>query len=152
MWQQTLPNPQATEALGEHLANALQPGAVIHLEGELGTGKTTLARSLLRSLGFQGIVRSPTYTLLEPYEIGDWRLVHLDLYRINDPEELENLGLRDQLDAHCVVLVEWPDRGVGHLPGADLRVSLAHVDSGRRVCITPATPRGEAILAKISDN
>jgi len=151
-WQDTLDDTPATESLGAALGRALLPGTVIYLTGDLGAGKTTLVRGLLRQLGFEGIVRSPTYTLLEPYRVGGWALIHLDLYRIDDPEELENLGLRDQLNSATVVLVEWPARGTGHLPRPDLDVLLTHQDPGRGVCIKAATLRGGNILGKIADN
>lgn len=150
-WLEHLADEAATQALGTALARSLEPGLVIFLEGKLGTGKTTLARALLVELGFDGIVRSPTYTLLEPYRIGDWRVVHLDLYRINDPEELENIGLRDELDGQPVVLVEWPSQGHGHLPAADLWISLSHDPPGRRLCIKAATPKGAMVLARMGE-
>ena len=124
-----------TTALGAAIAGGLggRPGAVIYLEGPLGAGKTTLARGLLRALGVQGTVRSPTYTLLEPYDLGGGRtLIHLDLYRLNGPAELEPLGLRDYPPERCWWLVEWPERGGARLPAPDLRVLLAHDAAGRR--------------------
>lgn len=126
-----------TEAYGASLAPILKSrnGGVLYLEGALGAGKTTLTRGLLRALGVTGSIRSPTYTLLEPYEIGNQPLLHMDLYRLNDPLELEQLGLRDYPTSRCWWLVEWPERGAGFLPPPDLRIVLSHEPQGRRaVC------------------
>ncbi len=128
-----LPDATATEALGAALAPALRGGGCVWLSGELGTGKTTLVRALLRALGHEGAVRSPTYALVEPYEIGGLEIYHLDLYRIADPEELEFLGLRDWLLPGNLILVEWPERAGGLLPAADLHLHLEHADAARRV-------------------
>jgi tRNA threonylcarbamoyladenosine biosynthesis protein TsaE len=129
-----LRDPAETGALGQAVARALagRAGAVVFLEGPLGAGKTTLARGLLRALGVSGTIRSPTYTLLEPYAAGGRSVVHLDLYRISDPAELESLGLRDYPRESCWWLVEWPERGAGRLPAPDLRLRLAHDAGGRR--------------------
>ena len=139
-----LRSAEDTAALGAAVAAAFgaDPGAVIYLEGPLGTGKTTLARGLLRALGVQGAIRSPTYTLLEPYEVGGRTLVHLDLYRLTDPRELEQLGLRDYPRERCWWLIEWPERGGARLPEPDLRLRLAHDPGGRRVELSgPAAGR-----------
>ena len=135
-----------TAALGAAVARALadRAGAVIYLEGPLGAGKTTLARGLLRALGVTGTIRSPTYTLLEPYEVAGRTLVHLDLYRLNDPRELESLGLRDYPRERCWWLIEWPERGGQRLPQPDLRLALAHDGAGRRVEL--AGPAAVAVM------
>lgn len=99
-------------------------GQVIYLQGDLGMGKTTLAQFLLAALGYAGRVKSPTYGLLEQYEVGPLQVLHLDLYRLEDPEELEYLGLRDLHDQHSLLLVEWPSKGEGALPLADLEIRL----------------------------
>lgn len=132
-----LADAQATEALGARLATALQAhaGAVIYLEGDLGAGKTTFARGLLRALGVQGPIRSPTYTLMEPYEIGDRALLHMDLYRLSDPLELQNLGLADYAPQRTLWLVEWPQRGAGLLPAWDLMLELSVSGLGRHAKI-----------------
>lgn len=119
---------------------------VILLEGDLGAGKTTLARGLLREAGERGSVRSPTYTLIEPYALGMRRVLHLDLYRLGDPEELEFLGLRDELGPGVLVLVEWPQRGRGALPAEDLIVNLDHAGAGRRLNVAARSALGEALL------
>lgn len=142
-----LRNAEETAALGAAIAGALadRPGAVIYLEGPLGAGKTTLVRGLLRTLGVEGTIRSPTYTLLEPYEPAGRSVVHLDLYRLADPRELESLGLRDYPRERCWWLVEWPERGGSRLPEPDLRLRLAHDPAGRRAELSgPAAARVRA--------
>lgn len=130
----SLASAEETTALGAAIAGlcAARPGGVIYLEGPLGAGKTTLARGLLRALGVRGTIRSPTYTLLEPYEAEGRALVHLDLYRLDGPRELEPLGLRDYPPERTWWLVEWPERGGDRLPPPDLRVVLAHEGATRR--------------------
>lgn len=123
----------ATELLGAQLAAALEAhaGAVIYLEGDLGAGKTTLARGLLRACGVRGAIRSPTYTLVEPYDIGARTLLHMDLYRLTDPLELNNLGLEDYPPQSSLWLVEWPQRGQPLLPPADMILQLQAGGQGR---------------------
>ena len=122
------PTAEATEALGSQLAASRAPRAegliVVYLTGDLGAGKTTLARGFLHALGVTGAIRSPTYTLLETYETPDVTVVHLDLYRLRDTAELEPLGLRDLALPGYVWLVEWPERGAGGMPGADVHIAL----------------------------
>ncbi len=128
---------EETEDFGARLASARPGGdntlSVVYLAGDLGAGKTTLTRGLLRSLGVTGSVRSPTYTLVEIYEIGALTVLHLDLYRLSDPAELDNLGLREWATSGHLWLVEWPERGVGRLPGADLIVRLTAGDEGHDI-------------------
>jgi len=121
--------------MGARLARALsqRAGLVVFLHGELGAGKTTLVRGWLRALGVTGTIRSPTYTLVEPYEVDGRSLLHLDLYRLSDPLELEQLGLYDTPPDRSVWLAEWPERGAGQLPGADLRIYLQVADAGREI-------------------
>ncbi len=143
-----LPDAAATERLGQQLAAHLPAAGVacvILLQGELGAGKSTLARSLIQSLGHEGAVPSPTYTLLEPYNISGHRVYHADLYRIGDPEELEYLGWSDLHDA--LLLVEWPERAPDLIQAADLEIKLGFDGEGRRAQIKSLSPRGEAILA-----
>ena len=139
-----LPDSAATEALGRALAHARPPAAVLHLAGDLGAGKSTVARALLRALGVQGPIRSPTYTLVERYAVAGGEAWHMDLYRIGDPGELEFLGL-DPAEA-TLWLVEWPDRGGDALPPADLRVELDHKRDGRRAGLTALSPAGDGWL------
>jgi len=144
----TLADADAMEDLGAQLARSITPG-IITLSGELGTGKTTLARGFIHGLGHAGKVRSPTYTLVEPYLLDDCAVYHLDLYRLADPEELEWLGLRDMLAERALLLVEWPERGSGFLPAADLTIDIEYSDSGREVCLMPLTDAGQRLLAQI---
>ena len=138
-----------TEALGARLASTLRPGNILYLSGDLGAGKTTLVRGLLHALGHRGTVKSPTYTLVEPYQIGDWRLFHWDLYRLADPEELEFLGLRDQLDGQAALLIEWPERGQGELPAADVEIALSYAGEGRACQLTALSSVGQVMLADL---
>jgi tRNA threonylcarbamoyladenosine biosynthesis protein TsaE len=128
-----LPDTEATQALGLALSQRIRHG-VVYLEGDLGAGKTTLVRSWLRALGVTGAIRSPTYTLIEPYE--EVQVLHLDLYRLNQPEELWQWGL-DSYDPHqgWLWLVEWPSKGLGALPAATMVVSLSNEGEGRRALV-----------------
>jgi tRNA threonylcarbamoyladenosine biosynthesis protein TsaE len=146
-----LPDADATQALGAALARALPVGntIVVHLSGDLGAGKTTLVRGFLGALGNRGRVKSPTYTLVESYELGARTAHHLDLYRLKTPEEAEGLGLRDLAQPGDVVLVEWPEKGAGHIPPADLAVSLRHTGAGRAATLESKTPRGAQVVDKV---
>jgi len=157
-----LPDALATEALGAALARAYAPGgsgagaaagsAVIYLQGELGAGKTTCVRSLLRTLGVAGLIRSPTYTLVETYrpEEEGITFVHVDLYRLEGPDAVEELGLRDYLGSDCLLLVEWPAKGGSALPPPDLEVTLTYQDDSRRALLTARTGRGLEWIAKLA--
>jgi tRNA threonylcarbamoyladenosine biosynthesis protein TsaE len=151
--ERALVDAEATEALGAEVAQACRVAGFdsldIHLSGPLGAGKTTWVRGFLRRLGVEGAVRSPTYTLIETYGV-DRRLVHhLDLYRIADPEELELIGARDLFAAPAIRLVEWPERGAGWLPGADLEVWLEESGSGRRVRLVARSAGGKRLLGHL---
>ncbi len=135
------------EALGAALAARLHAVRLIGLRGELGAGKTTLVRGLLRALGHAGAVKSPTFTLVEPYALEGRVLYHLDLYRLNDPEELEFLGLRDYLQGRNVCVVEWPERAARVLPRADIDVIIQKVNEGRQVKLVSHTDQGAALLS-----
>ena len=135
----------AMAALGVRLASVLGSG-IVFLEGDLGAGKTTLARGILHGLGHTGSVRSPTYTLVEPYPVTQGMVYHLDLYRLADPEELEWLGLRDMLDPGTLLLIEWPERGAGSLPAPDLVIRIAPANGGRSVDLVSASARGRHML------
>ena len=147
-----LGDPEAQLAFGAHLAAALTVPCVLYLEGDLGAGKTTLTRGMLRGLGHQGAVRSPTYTLIEPYELSAIRVQHLDLYRLADAEELEYLGLRDLLGEDVLWVIEWPERGAGLLPAPDLRILIEPAGEGRRLTLLAATPRGGRVVAAMGQD
>ena len=140
----------AMEALGCALAEACRPGCVIHLHGELGSGKTTLARGFLRALGHEGPVKSPTYTLVEPYLLQAHAVYHFDLYRLADPQELEYLGVRDIDAERATCLVEWPRRGEGHLPAPDVVVEIEYAEPGRRVEIRAPQEVGRQLRERLA--
>lgn len=144
-----LPDEAATIALGRRLAAALPDGLVAFLHGDLGAGKTTFARAFLQALGVGERVKSPTYSLVEGYELGERQAFHLDLYRIADPGELEWLGLDALSDPAALVLVEWPERGTGALPAPDLIVHLAYAGAGRKALMEPRTERGRQVVARL---
>jgi tRNA threonylcarbamoyladenosine biosynthesis protein TsaE len=133
-------------ALGGSLAVACHNPMVIYLHGQLGAGKTTLVRGFMRGMGYKGAVKSPTYTLIEPYQLGQWRLHHLDLYRVQAAAELAYLGLRELHDGKVIMLVEWPERGEGLLPPADLVLNIEYAMVGREITLTPLTAVGEALV------
>jgi tRNA threonylcarbamoyladenosine biosynthesis protein TsaE len=147
-----LPDEAATEALAFKLASALPAdtaGWIVLLRGELGAGKSTLARGMLKRLGHRGLVPSPTYTLVEPYEVHGRIIYHVDLYRISDPEELQYLGSADWADG--LLLVEWPERAGNRLDGADLRIHLEYSGEGRRAAVTACTARGAAVASRVCE-
>ena len=147
------PDEVATQAFATTLAG--QPGlgqAVIELRGELGAGKTTLVRHLLRALGVQGRVKSPTYAVVEPYELAGLSIWHFDFYRLNDPREWEDAGFRDIFASPGLKLAEWPDKAAGYMPTADLVISLTvREDETREVCLTGQSPLGAKLLSAITD-
>lgn len=149
-----LADEAATVSVGKILANALKSvssgqGLVIFLHGTLGAGKTTLSRGLIQGLGHQGAVKSPTYTLVEPYEQLVPATWHFDLYRLGDPEELEFMGIRDYLAPGNVCLVEWPERGEGILPAPDMDLTLLPEGRGRTLVIDAHTDAGRILLERI---
>ncbi len=141
-----LDNEAATQALGRALTSCLQPGITIHLRGDLGAGKTTLVRAMLHGLGYEGKVKSPTYTLVEPYVISDLYLYHFDFYRFLDPQEWIEAGLRDYFNAHSVCLVEWPEKAGELLPVPDMTIQLQVMEAGRRADISAHSAKAQACL------
>lgn len=138
---------QAMRRFGADLASAVPQNCVIYLVGELGAGKTTLARGFLRGLGYSKSVKSPTYTLVEQYVTAQRTVYHLDLYRLADPEELEFLGLRDWLQNDAVLLIEWPQLGKGVVPLADVEVCIDYAETARQVRLQPNTELGTRIVS-----
>lgn len=153
-----LADESATARLGVALARAIEShaaaitehGLVVALAGDLGTGKTSVVRAMLRALGVTGAVRSPTFTLVEPYVVSSLNFYHFDFYRLADPEEFSFAGFRDMFGKSSVCLVEWPDKAAGHLPAADLRITLQVAGAGRHASLTAATERGAACLDRIT--
>lgn len=192
----------AMTELGAKLAKAAIPGTIIYLDGDLGAGKTTLVRGFLRSLGYSGAVKSPTFTIVEPYSLENnkfynyneleddlkpdnnnnsvtvsilgnslepanshgtanshkpvkshaQRIYHFDLYRLEDPEELEYIGIRDYLDGQAIALIEWPEKGYGVLPRADLIIKITHLSQGRKVELLSQSENGAVIVSKLVSN
>ncbi|GAB4117636.1 MAG: bifunctional tRNA (adenosine(37)-N6)-threonylcarbamoyltransferase complex ATPase subunit type 1 TsaE/phosphotransferase [Sideroxydans sp.] len=141
-----MPDETATANFAARLASVLKPGLMIYLQGDLGAGKTTLVRGLLRALGHEGKVKSPTYTLLEHYTTGELDLCHFDLYRFRDADEWESSGFRDEFDGHKVCLVEWPQQAAGLLPAADITLTLAILPEGRVLTLRADSTTGQECL------
>lgn len=145
-----LRNEAETLELGAKLFRSMKQPLRFYLYGDLGSGKTTLVRGFIRATGYCGPVKSPTFTLVEEYQFPEWRLVHLDLYRLADPEELEWIGIRDYFEANCVGLIEWPDRGSGFLPQPDLSIRLSHKGEGRIAVLEPQGLAGYQLVKELS--
>jgi len=147
----SLDSEAATINLGRLLAPALDAAGVIFLSGGLGAGKTTLCRGLLRGLGYDGAVKSPTFTLVEPYELQRGSVYHFDLYRLAHPDELDYLGAEDYFAAEALCLIEWPERGAGFLPTPDLELTLTVTsDASRQVQLRAQTLKGERAMARLA--
>jgi len=149
-WVEAVGSEQAVGELAARFAACVQVPAVIYLRGDLGAGKTTFARAYIHALGFTGYVKSPSYGLLETYAAGGQNVLHLDLYRIEDPEELEYLALRDLFDDQSVLLVEWPDRGGYYLPKPDLVLDFGENNETRFICCHALSERGRKLSEKVS--
>jgi tRNA threonylcarbamoyladenosine biosynthesis protein TsaE len=141
-----LPDEAATLDLGAAIARGLEPGLTVFLQGELGAGKTTLVRGVLRALGYAGRVKSPTYALVELYDVSRLHLHHFDFYRFSDPREWTEAGFRDTFDGQNVTLVEWPEKAQGLLPSPDVEVTLAIQDSGRVATLRANTEMGQRCM------
>jgi len=152
-YKTSLADEAATQALGKSLAHCLVAGIVINLHGDLGAGKTALTRAILHAAGHQGTVKSPTYTLAEPYEImvkGEvTKLMHFDLYRMRSPDEFIEAGFRDEMNDQTICIIEWPEKADGILPLPDLAIHFAIVDAGREVELRALSDKGEACLTQL---
>jgi tRNA threonylcarbamoyladenosine biosynthesis protein TsaE len=150
-----LPDEAATQRLGRLLAPLLQPGMVVWLNGDLGAGKTTLTRALLRGLGYAGLVKSPTYTLVEVYVVSSLYFYHFDFYRFNEPEEFDDAGLGDYFRSDAVCLVEWPEKAAGFVPAADLALDFRFADAspeaGRDVDLVAHGEAGHQCLSALKN-
>jgi tRNA threonylcarbamoyladenosine biosynthesis protein TsaE len=142
----------AMVALGRRFGQALgagAQGATVFLQGDLGMGKTTFTRGIMSHFGHRGATKSPTYTLVEPYQFEQKKVHHFDLYRLGHPEELEYLGIRDYFDGCAINLIEWPDKGMGYLPQADVVLTIHPLDRGRQLSFASQTSMGEVILTSL---
>ncbi|WP_229817440.1 tRNA (adenosine(37)-N6)-threonylcarbamoyltransferase complex ATPase subunit type 1 TsaE [Thalassotalea profundi] len=150
-----LADESATVTFGNKLANIvkneLNHGIVVYLNGDLGTGKTTLTRGFVQGLGHKGNVKSPTYTLVEPYDLGEWQVYHFDLYRLADPEELEYMGIRDYFGAQSNCFIEWPEKGAGLLANADVTINIEYQGEQRKLTISSHTTIGHKLLLGLTE-
>ena len=144
----------ATIAMGKQLADIakseLQQGLIVYLNGDLGAGKTTLTRGFVQGMGHLGNVKSPTYTLVEPYDLGDWQVYHFDLYRLADPEELEYMGIRDYFNHRSCSFIEWPEQGGDMIPVADVVINLSYSGEQRRLTLQAKSLVGNKLLSFLS--
>ena len=149
MFECFLEDEAASQAFAGKLASVCEKPLLVFFHGELGAGKTTIIRAWLRALGVTGAIKSPTFSVVEPYEIDSIQIYHFDLYRLEDPEELEYIGVRDYLASDAICLIEWPERGAGELPVADLSCHLNMKNHGRILKLIANTAKGETILGRL---
>lgn len=149
-----LENNEATIKMGQLIAqiidNDVKKGIIVYLHGDLGAGKTTLTRGVVQGLGHKGNVKSPTYTLVEPYELPHWNVYHFDLYRLSDPEELEFMGIRDYFAENTCSFIEWPEKGQDFLPKADLQITIEYADTQRKIVFEAETKIAQSLLTHLS--
>jgi tRNA threonylcarbamoyladenosine biosynthesis protein TsaE len=145
-----LMDENATINAGKWIAQHIESQMVIHLKGNLGMGKTTLCRGIVQAMGHKGSVKSPTYTLVEPYEFDEGTVYHFDLYRLADPEELEFMGIRDYFSDYRLMLIEWPEKGEGLLPPPDIQITMMQQDLERKLCWDVFTKKGERLAQHLS--
>ena len=144
-----IPTATAMENFGRTLANACQNRSILYLCGDLGVGKTTLVRGFLDGLGYTGLVKSPTYTIVEPYSLNGRVIYHFDFYRLGDPEELEYMGIRDYLENDTICLIEWPEKGRDFAPPPDVQISISYNATARFLDLQADTETGKTILNQI---
>ncbi|UAA38963.1 tRNA (adenosine(37)-N6)-threonylcarbamoyltransferase complex ATPase subunit type 1 TsaE [Paraneptunicella aestuarii] len=156
--QVALSSEQETELFAQSVARCCQQsseqirsGLNIHLLGDLGAGKTTFSRGFIQALGYEGRVKSPTYTLVEPYEVGNWLINHFDLYRLADPEELEFIGIRDYTADNTINLIEWPSKGTGMLPPPDIEICIEFTEQGRNIVVKGLTATGDSVIRLLQE-
>lgn len=144
----------ATVNMGKSLAQVTKaldvPSLVVFLNGDLGAGKTTLTRGFVQGMGHTGNVKSPTYTIVEPYDLDPWQVFHFDLYRLSDPEELEYMGIRDYFNDKCCCFIEWPEKGTGILAKEDLIVDMKYDNEQRRITLTAVSDVGKNIIKNLT--
>ena len=141
----------AMVSFGENLATYLSEGMLITLKGDLGAGKTTLSRGLFRGLGHRGAVKSPTYTIVEPYNLSFGMVYHFDLYRVNDPQELDYIGFSDYLDTAALSVVEWPEHGRDYLSEVDVHLTIGHRLNGRTIVLEARSEMGKNFIDRVTD-